>query len=439
MRLTAVTAAVFTISFATAQAPPRTGNDDVQAVHRLIDEAQKDFVQTWTDFFRQIGLKFRPTNVIAFSGTIETPCKTLTPGNGTYCYLNNTIYLDSQFLIDNMKLASKVLHTDGDYAAVVIAAHEFGHQVAAQLNAASPWNNYRSETVADCFAGVVTREAKRKGKLDPGDLEEGLFSLNAAGDDYGEDVRQLKDAIRLVAAIEAIGQTHGFSNARKGAFLLGYYGGPGYCAPRFGPQKPPPSGPVLAAYPLTHPSPGVPSKQCRWTSGPRGMQVLATQENCVLNLLPDSAPQFPDHVRIEAAVTRHTNELARRPSQVGLYYGDARTTSKLTEFALLTNANPIAELWNIGRGYQVGGDSPDYLMLNWDQVKTPEFVLALDVHHIGKEVFFLELANGFPLGIERFAGDQASRLAQKDQAGLYLPEFGDEAVFRNLRLLALPD
>jgi predicted metalloprotease len=105
---------------------------------------------------------------MAFSSSIDTACGPIKPGNGIYCSGDNTIYLDAQFLARLMNETAEHNKTDGDYAAIVVAAHEFGHQVAHQLGSTSP-NSFYEEQQADCLAGAITRQARIDGYLGFGD------------------------------------------------------------------------------------------------------------------------------------------------------------------------------------------------------------------------------------------------------------------------------
>lgn len=70
----------------------------------------------------------------------------------------------------------------GDYAAVTILAHEYGHAVQRQLGL-SQLHRYlfQEELQADCFAGVYTQQAKRRGLLDSEDATEGYFQSYDSG------------------------------------------------------------------------------------------------------------------------------------------------------------------------------------------------------------------------------------------------------------------
>lgn len=103
----------------------------------------------------------------------------------------------------------------GDFAAAIIIAHEYGHNVQDEL--ALQWEKYypgkvpgitgsNKEAIADCFAGVWMNTTYYDGILEPGDFEEGVEALNAVG-------------------ATQPGSTHPTSAQREVALKLGYNSG----------------------------------------------------------------------------------------------------------------------------------------------------------------------------------------------------------------------
>jgi predicted metalloprotease len=104
--------------------------------------------------------------------------------NAFFCSGDNTIYYDQDFMAARMKAAAAALHSDGDYAPVVILAHEWGHAAGywyGQKNRQFSWQTFAGEQLADCLAGVVTRSAERAGKLATGDVAEAEFTIQSGG------------------------------------------------------------------------------------------------------------------------------------------------------------------------------------------------------------------------------------------------------------------
>ena len=98
----------------------------------------------------------------------------------------------------------------GDFAAAVAVAHEFGHSVMDELQAATdsaPPTGKNSELIADCLAGVWTENADDEGILEAGDFEEGAAALTAVGD------------------TEMTSAPHGTSEERVAALTTGFSAG----------------------------------------------------------------------------------------------------------------------------------------------------------------------------------------------------------------------
>ena len=155
-----------------------------------------------------------------------------------YCPTDRNVYLDLGFW---QEMESKLGASGADFARAYVIAHEFGHHVQtltgasrqvqhAQQTARSEAEGNRYsvalELQADCFAGVWAANAAAVSggavALEPGDLEEGLKSANAIGD----DTLQRRGGGRVVP--EAF--THGSSAERVAWLQRGYQSGdPAVC------------------------------------------------------------------------------------------------------------------------------------------------------------------------------------------------------------------
>ncbi|WP_109809607.1 neutral zinc metallopeptidase [Sphingosinithalassobacter portus] len=148
--------------------------------------------QTWSALFQQAGRTYRPATINFFTGGAQSQCGYASSAVGPfYCPADQGVYLDTAFFDE----LAKRFGARGDFAQAYVIAHEVGHHVQnllgtstevsrqqaqaseAQSNALS----VRLELQADCFAGVWA--AQNKGRLDPGDIEEGMTAANAIGDD----------------------------------------------------------------------------------------------------------------------------------------------------------------------------------------------------------------------------------------------------------------
>lgn len=144
----------------------------------------------WSAAFAQYNRRFNPP-------AIESDGRTLAHYDGSA----NTIHFNLRFLILERRKAEANLGTDGDMAYIIVLAHEYGHAVQAQLGMLGRSNR---ELQADLLAGIWVRYAGQRGLLDPGDVEEAINSLLAAG-----------------------GGDHGTGAQRVSAFNRGYAGGAG--------------------------------------------------------------------------------------------------------------------------------------------------------------------------------------------------------------------
>lgn len=146
------------------------------------------------------GARITPPRVIIYQGTAYSRA---CPDSGikapSYCPGDNTIYLETS-------LGDAVDARYGDFGALSILAHEFGHALMSQLQ--SHPTGKQGELAADRFAGAFARYSESKGVLEPGDLNEARLTFAAVGDHniYSHD-------------------HHGTPAERKAAFDDGYVHG----------------------------------------------------------------------------------------------------------------------------------------------------------------------------------------------------------------------
>ena len=159
-----------------------------------------------------------PADVVAFDRPMSTPCGPADPDEEAafYCVIDQKIYYSVPF----RKLIQDQI---GDFAWIVVIAHEWGHHIQAQLGFELGLSPDRGgqiapivfEQQADCLAGAYSVDAELVGWLDPGDVNEALRMTELSGDPPGtawDDPR-----------------AHGTSEERIDAFLEGYSGGIGAC------------------------------------------------------------------------------------------------------------------------------------------------------------------------------------------------------------------
>ncbi len=137
------------------------------------------------DFWRQSFKNMRwqaeyhtPKSLIPYSEPAPSGCGMLTMNNAFYCTGDRNIYFDENFV--------RGFYQDpGDYAAVTIFAHEWGHSVQHDLGILGGSKQYLSidtELQADCFAGAFAKHILELGYLEEGDLGEGGEALLRGGD-----------------------------------------------------------------------------------------------------------------------------------------------------------------------------------------------------------------------------------------------------------------
>jgi uncharacterized protein len=146
----------------------------------LVDLAALDINDFWEGVFEEIDERYVAPDVeITSRATLNTGCGRISSDVGPfYCPPDHKIYLPDWFM-------EYELEAVGDFAVVVILAHEWGHAVQTQWDDARFEFSILTELQADCFAGAYTRHAadfSQNVTLSEGDLQEGVIALYFAGD-----------------------------------------------------------------------------------------------------------------------------------------------------------------------------------------------------------------------------------------------------------------
>ena len=189
----------------------------------VLDHSQ----ETWRDIFRASGLEYRDARLVLYRDAVSSACGRAPAAVGPfYCPLDEKVYIDLGFF-DTLRTR---LRAPGDFAPAYVMAHEIGHHVqnllgtADDVRAAQQSNpaqanelSVAQELQADCFAGVWGSSIAAEGRMEQGDLEEGMRAAAAVGDDRlqgrgGADVRP-----------ETF--THGSSEQRTQWFRTGFDSG----------------------------------------------------------------------------------------------------------------------------------------------------------------------------------------------------------------------
>ena len=190
---------------------------------------------TWAEIFAEEGLTYQPATLVLFTDVVNSACGFNSAATGPfYCPLDRQVYIDVGFFDELEELGGQ-----GDFAGAYVIAHEVGHHVqnllgtssrvrqaqqAARNRAQANQLSVMLELQADCYAGVWAshaneNEVRATGMplLEDGDLEEGLQTAAAIGDD-----RLLRQAGRA-ASPESF--THGTSEQRARWLSVGFQTG----------------------------------------------------------------------------------------------------------------------------------------------------------------------------------------------------------------------
>ena len=212
----------------------RTGTPEDQA-GQFVDVVGANINDVWTANLQG----YQAPRVVLYEQGTNTGCGFGQAAMGPfYCPSDKTIYLDLGFWRD---METQLGASGADFARAYVIAHEFGHHVqtltgasqqvqAAQQRARgqAEANRYSValELQADCYAGVWAANAAAVSNgavaLESGDLEEGMKTANAIGDDALQQ--------RGGGRVSPEGFTHGSSAQRVEWLRRGYQSGdPAVC------------------------------------------------------------------------------------------------------------------------------------------------------------------------------------------------------------------
>jgi predicted metalloprotease len=197
-------------------------SDDTAPVAREIlfpDPLHAHIDMFWEARFQEVGRIYdAPNGVIPFDEPIVTACGRADPVREAafYCVIDEKIYYSAEFrtLIENQI---------GDFAWVIVVAHEWGHHIQAKLgfdlgvvpDRAGEVAPIEFEHQADCLAGAYAIDAELSGWLDPGDVDEALTITEISGDPPGTAWNDPR--------------AHGTGDVRIDAFITGYNAGIAGC------------------------------------------------------------------------------------------------------------------------------------------------------------------------------------------------------------------
>jgi hypothetical protein len=192
-------------------------NDDTKGV---VGATLADLEDRWTELFAQKGARYQPAPLVLFRGGTNTGCGYGETAAGPfYCPLDKSVYLDLNFMDELQKLGGQ-----GDFGLAYVVAHEVGHHVQNLISPdkmrarKSQQDSVATELQADCFAGVWAHFAnKQRDFIEAGDIEEGLKTAAAVGDDHIQR--------STTGRVHPESFTHGTSQQRIAAFSAGFQSG----------------------------------------------------------------------------------------------------------------------------------------------------------------------------------------------------------------------
>jgi hypothetical protein len=168
-------------------APASSASEEelVDFVSFVLDDLQA----TWKELLPG----YRNAKLVLFRDATSSGCGVGQAQMGPfYCPADEKVYVDLGFYEE----LRRRFGAPGDFAQAYVLAHEIGHHVQkltgieaevrdAQRESPGRANtlSVRMELQADCLAGVWGHSAARRGRLETGDVEEGLGAAAAIGDD----------------------------------------------------------------------------------------------------------------------------------------------------------------------------------------------------------------------------------------------------------------
>lgn len=174
--------------------PARPGSPGDDELTHFVSVVLASTEDVWTGILRQSGKQYRNPKLVLFSDQVQSACGAAGSSAGPfYCPGDQKVYIDLAFYRD----LKEKLGAPGDFAQAYVIAHEVGHHVQRLLGISDQVHSAQSrmsrseandlsvrlELQADFFAGVWASQAKSKGLLEAGDIEEALGAASSVGDD----------------------------------------------------------------------------------------------------------------------------------------------------------------------------------------------------------------------------------------------------------------
>jgi predicted metalloprotease len=162
---------------------------------QLVTFTLNDVQKTWTTLLpEQTGKQYRHAKLVLYNGRTYSGCGTAQAQTGPfYCPEDEKVYMDLSFWRELRQMGGST----ADFAQAYVVAHELGHHVQKILGIEQKMQRLVSEEPAeknhlsvdlelqaDCLAGVWGHSTEQRKIVDEADIEEGLKSAAAVGDDH---------------------------------------------------------------------------------------------------------------------------------------------------------------------------------------------------------------------------------------------------------------
>jgi uncharacterized protein len=203
---------------------PVTSSPDEERSAQLVSFVLDDVQKTWTAILpEQTGRDYRHAKLVLFRDYTQSGCGVAQSQTGPfYCPEDEKVYIDLGFWDELRRLGGST----ADFAQAYVIAHELGHHVqnilgveqkVQQLSSQHPGDrnalSVDLELQADCLAGVWAHGTAQRKIIDQSDIDEGLRSAAAVGDDHIQKMQR--------GAVSPETFTHGTSAERTGWFKRG--------------------------------------------------------------------------------------------------------------------------------------------------------------------------------------------------------------------------
>ena len=196
----------------------------VQFLSFVLDDAQDT---VWAALLPQtMNTRYSDARLVLFRDVVQSACGTAQAASGPfYCPGDQRVYVDLSFWDQLGQMGAS-----GEFAQAYVLAHELGHHVQTLLGTSQQVTQLQQsrpevanqasvllELQADCYAGVWGHSAAQRGKLDPGEAEQGLRAAAAVGDDHLQKMS--------TGRVSPESFTHGSSEQRMTWFRRGFESG----------------------------------------------------------------------------------------------------------------------------------------------------------------------------------------------------------------------